>query len=99
MARSGQMASQLRHFTQSLGRCSTPKVPSASVNFARAPVGQNTAHIWQEAHASVSMTTWPHRRVSTMTSSGSPKAARLSSRRSRRSGMKCGRVPSSITLR
>ena len=99
MAPAGHTSPQLPHFTQSPGVWATPRVPSASSNFAMAPVGQNVAHMRQETHFVPSMTTAPHRRVSSLPLAGSPSCANASSNRSRRSGIKCGSVPSFMTWR
>ncbi len=97
MALAGQMLSHRRHCTHSAGRCSTPSRPSMTPTFLSAPVGQNTAHMRHDLHASTLMDTSPHRRVSTASACGCPNSSTSLNSRVRRSGVWCESVPAALT--
>ena len=92
-----QTSWQHKHRTQSAGVCSTPVSPP-STYFSNAPVGQNVTQIRHPVQRSESMVTWPHSRVATCVCDGVPIANKASASSSRRSGIKCGNVPSGRTF-
>ena len=92
-----QTSWQHKHRTQSAGVCSTP-VSSPSTYFSNAPVGQNVTQIRHPVQRSGSMATCPHSRVAICACDGTPIANKASASSSRRSGIKCGNVPSGRTF-